>query len=221
MWKSAVRPPSPAMVVATIALFAALGGTGYAASELTKSPNAAAAKTKKKSKPADVAQDLAQIKSFFKANRASLIGSPGAQGSAGPLSPQGSQGPAGPQGPSNAFSGSIEGPVTITTTTTPGDKVGHLNLQLGSYVIFAKAWIENQSTTTATTAGCELDAGTASDLDYLKVEPAFENAFRGAVALNVAHTFASAGTAQLSCFTGGGVTVSARNAGVTASRWRP
>jgi hypothetical protein len=215
MWKPAVRPPSPAMVVAMIALFAALGGTGYAASELTKSPNAAAAKTKKKSKPAD-AQDLAQIKSFFKANRASLVGSPGAQGSAGPQGPQGSQGPAGPQGPVNAFSGSIEGSVTITTATRPGDKVGHLNLQPGSYVIFAKAWIENQSATTATTAGCELDAGTASDLDYLKVEPAYENAFRGAVALNVAHTFTSAGTAQLSCFTGGGVTVSANNVVVTA-----
>lgn len=214
MWKSAVRPPSPAMVVATIALFAALGGTGYAASELTKSPNSAAAKTKKKkSNHADAAQDLAQIKSFFKAKRASLIG---AHGSAGPQGLQGSQGPAGPQGPSNAFSGSIEGPVTITTSSTPGDKVGHLNLQPGSYVIFAKAWIENQSTTTATTAGCELDAGTASDLDDLKVEPSGTNAFRGVVALNVAHTFASAGTAQLSCFTGGGVTVSANNAVVTA-----
>jgi hypothetical protein len=121
-----------------------------------------------------------------------------------------------PGSSSNAFSGSIAGPVTITTAVTPGDKVGHLNLQPGSYVIFAKAWMENQSTTVATTAGCELDAGTDSDIDYLKVEPSGTNAFRGAVALDVAHTFTSAGTAQLSCFTGTGVTVTANNAVVTA-----
>lgn len=78
------------------------------------------------------------------------------------------------------------------------------------------ATIENQSTTTATPAGCELDVGTDSDIDLLKVEPSSTNAFRGAVALNVAHTFTSAGTAQLSCFTGGGVTVTANNAVVTA-----
>ena len=113
-------------------------------------------------------------------------------------------------------SGSIGGPVTITSASGPPDKVGHLNLQPGSYVIFAKAWIENQSTTTATTADCELDAGTDSDVDFLKVEPSGTNAFRGAVALNVTHTFTSAGTAQLSCATGAGVTVTANNAVVTA-----
>jgi hypothetical protein len=143
-------------------------------------------------------------------------GPQGVQGAQGLQGLQGQQGTTGPVGPSNAYSGSITGPVTITSTTTPGDKVGHLNLPPGSYVIFAKAWLENQSTTTATTTGCELDAGSDSDIDFLKVEPSGTNAFRGAVALNVAHTFSSAGTAQLSCITGGGVTVTANNAVVTA-----
>jgi hypothetical protein len=122
----------------------------------------------------------------------------------------------GARGPSNAFSGSIEGPVTITIAGTPGNKVGHLNLQPGSYVIFAKAWIENQSMTSATTAGCELDAGADSDSDTVKLEPSGNNAFRGAVALTVAHTFRSAGPAQLSCSTGMGATVTANNVVVTA-----
>jgi hypothetical protein len=142
------------------------------------------------------------------------------QGAPGPIGPQGATGPQGAQGApglSSAFSGSIAGPVTITSFVTPGDKVGHLNLQPGSYVLFAKAWIENQSTTTATTAGCELDAGADSDKDDLKLEPSTSNnAFRGAVSLNVAHTFTSAGIAQLSCFTGSGVTVTANNVVVTA-----
>jgi hypothetical protein len=129
--------------------------------------------------------------------------------------PRGLQGIQGPPGPSSAFSGSIAGPVTITSSVTPGDKVGHLNLQPGSYVIFAKAWIENQSSSFATTAGCELDAGTDSDIDFIKLEPTTA-VFRGVIALNVAHTFTSAGTAQLSCFTGSGVTVTANNAVVTA-----
>jgi hypothetical protein len=41
--------PSPAMVVACIALFAALGGTGYAATQITagKGGSATASKTKR------------------------------------------------------------------------------------------------------------------------------------------------------------------------------
>jgi hypothetical protein len=108
------------------------------------------------------------------------------------------------------------GPVTISTSVTPGDKVGHLNLPPGSYVIFAKAWIENQSASTTTTAGCELDAGKDSDTDTLKLEGFSSGAFRGAVALNVSHTFTSAGSVQLSCVTGAGVTVTANNVVVTA-----
>ncbi|HET6866017.1 MAG TPA: hypothetical protein VFH80_08845 [Solirubrobacteraceae bacterium] len=137
-------------------------------------------------------------------------------GSIGPQGPAGATGPQGAPGITTAFSGSITGPVMITSDVTPGDKVGHLDLQPGSYVIFAKAWIENQSATTTTTAGCELDAGTDSDKDDLKLEPTGTNAFRGAVSLNVAHTFTSAGPAQLSCFTGSGVIVTANNVAVTA-----
>jgi hypothetical protein len=139
-----------------------------------------------------------------------------AVGPAGPRGAQGPQGLPGPQGLSSALSGSIAGPVTITAAITPGDKVGHLNLPPGRYVILAKAWIENKSTTNSTTAGCDLDAGGDSDFDFLMVEPSGTNAFRGALTLNVTHTFTSAGTAQLSCFTGAGVTVTANNAVVTA-----
>lgn len=65
MTKFARRLPSPAMVVALTALFVAMGGTGYAASQLSQSDRAQAAKPKPKSKPKptpDTAADTALIK---------------------------------------------------------------------------------------------------------------------------------------------------------------
>jgi hypothetical protein len=52
----------------------------------------------------------------------------GPQGQAGIQGPPGLPGQPGSPGPSNAISGSIAGPVTITSIVTPGDPVGHLNL---------------------------------------------------------------------------------------------
>lgn len=148
-----------------------------------------------------------------------MAGHTGATGATGPGGATGSPGgigATGPMGPSTAYSGSLVGPVTITTSGRPGDKVGHLNLPAGSYVIFAKAWLENQDAVNATSAGCQLDAGGASDEDVLKLEPSGTNAFRGAVAVNIAVTLSSPGVAQLSCFTGALVTITANDAVVTA-----
>ena len=47
-----LRRPSPALVISVIALFVALGGTSYAASELGHSPAATPATAKLKRKPA-------------------------------------------------------------------------------------------------------------------------------------------------------------------------
>jgi hypothetical protein len=143
-------------------------------------------------------------------------GPQGPQGVKGLRGPAGTNGIAGAAGPSNAFSGSIVGPITITSSTTPGDKVGHLNLAAGSYVILAKAWLENQSGTINTTAGCELDLGSQSDSDTLKLTATSGGAFRGAVALNLNATLSSPATAQLSCSTGGGVIVTANDIVMTA-----
>jgi hypothetical protein len=64
--KRVLGAPSPALVLAVVALFVALGGPGYAASQLTNAPDALVAKKKPK-KPSEAASD----KSLFKA----LIGS--------------------------------------------------------------------------------------------------------------------------------------------------
>jgi hypothetical protein len=71
--------PSPAMVIACLALFIALGGTGYAAATHL-GPFGQAAK------------DVAKL-------RRGPRGKVGPRGPAGPQGPQGEQGPVGPRGP--------------------------------------------------------------------------------------------------------------------------
>jgi hypothetical protein len=86
---------SPAMVVALIALFVALGGSGYAAAHLNKSPTAAAKRKPKPPAHADAAQDTALIK-----KQASKL-----RGPQGPTGPQGLTGPPGPTGPAGSALG--------------------------------------------------------------------------------------------------------------------
>jgi hypothetical protein len=74
-----LAPPSPALVIALVALFVALGGTGYAASQVGGDHATTAAKKTK-------------IKQ----------GKRGPRGLRGPQGPRGPQGLAGPQGPEGA-----------------------------------------------------------------------------------------------------------------------
>jgi hypothetical protein len=102
--------PSPAMVVAVIALIVALGGTSYAAESLAghaaKKKSTHAHKHKKKSKSTSPKRGPA--------------GPPGPQGAIGPPGPAGAPGTAGAQGPSFGqsyiFKGSVSCPATAPTT---------------------------------------------------------------------------------------------------------
>jgi hypothetical protein len=73
-----LRAPSPATVIALIALFVALGGTGYAASQHTT-----VAKKKKKHTALTVRKVNSLIKTYFNKNKQALIGPAGATGPAG------------------------------------------------------------------------------------------------------------------------------------------
>jgi hypothetical protein len=100
---SHVRMPSASMAIALIALFVALGGTGYAASELTRSsgnPHDATAAATKKKKPRSVTTSTVNklIAKFFANNQAKLTGATGATGTPGPTGSAGAQGPAGAAG---------------------------------------------------------------------------------------------------------------------------
>src|SRR6478672_8674845 len=76
--------PSPAMVVASLALMIALGGTGYAASQALPRNSGTSIQVK----------DHSLLARDFKAGQLPR----GATGPAGPAGPAGPQGPAGPAG---------------------------------------------------------------------------------------------------------------------------
>src|SRR3712207_4417583 len=79
--------PSPAMVVACIALLVALGGTSYAA----------VMQLKRNSVTSIHVKDRSLLARDFRAGQIP-------RGPAGPAGPQGPQGPAGPQGPPGSAS---------------------------------------------------------------------------------------------------------------------
>jgi len=146
--------PSPAIVIAVIALFVAMGGSTYAAVNLPansigtkhlKNGAVTALKVKKGS----------LLASNFKAGQlpkgpqgdAGPTGPPGPKGdtgSTGPQGPQGDPGATGPMGPSNAWI--IGGSETGST--------GVINLTAGHYILNYSATIDNSNSMFGTTAVC-------------------------------------------------------------------
>jgi hypothetical protein len=99
-----MRKPSPAMVVALLALFISLCGTGIAATHyLITSVNQIAPKVRTELRGA--------------AGKTGPQGRPGATGATGPQGATGLQGATGPQGPAGQPS-TVTSTVTVTTTTT-------------------------------------------------------------------------------------------------------
>lgn len=92
--KIRLRLPSPAMVVACVALFMALGGSGYAAARFVHS----AAKHKKSKAPSQKTLIGAAVAKYFSAHHGQFTGPTGASGPAGATGPTGATGTTGPNG---------------------------------------------------------------------------------------------------------------------------
>jgi hypothetical protein len=166
------------MVIALIALFVALGGTGYAATELGHG-HAGATAAKKKKKPV-----------------VSLRGPRGPKGATGATGALGAPGATGAPGPSDAFSGFNNGPVAINSSTL--ESIGTLNVPAGSYVIVAKTWATDNSGS-ATLIKCQLTAGGDTDTTRAQLETGAGSAEVQALAFNVVHTFSAPGSVNLAC----------------------
>jgi hypothetical protein len=185
--------PSPAMVVASVALLVALGGTGYAALHLPANSVGTAqlqngAVTAPKVRPHSLLRvefKLGQIPAGVRGP----AGVPGVPGPPGPPGAQGLPGSAGPAGPSGAYSKSVVGPVAVTTSMTA---LATLTIpQAGNYVVWAKGYANGTSNSDVT---CMLVAGTDSDTGKVH---AFHTS-QGVVSI-VAHQYAAAGTAVFQC----------------------
>jgi hypothetical protein len=116
-----LRAPSPALVVAVVALFVALGGTTYAATSLPKN-SVGAKQLKKNAVTGTKIKNGAVTKTkISKKTIAALKGNQGPQGVQGPPGPKGDQGPQGPGGSILSF----DAPATASPSpTTLGTALG-------------------------------------------------------------------------------------------------
>lgn len=186
------RRPSPALVIASIALAIALGGTSYAALVL---PANSVGTRQLKANAVTSAKVLngSLVKADFKAGQIPA-GPAGPAGAAGPAGPAGATGPT---GPSDAFSGFKNGPVAVPGTLST---IATLNIpSAGKYVIVGKAWLFD-NVNTGVAVQCQLVAGGDSDTSRTSLEgntAGYVNA--ATVAFNVVHEFPGAGAVALNC----------------------
>lgn len=194
--------PSPAMVVASIALLVALGGTSWAAVTLApRSVNNAALQTGAVNSRAI---QNGQVKSADLGAGVIRRGPPGAQGQTGP------SGAAGPAGPSDAYSRFLNGPLAVPSSPTT---LTSLTIPVaGKYVAWGKAYFTNSGVATTGTVTCLLAAGTDNDSSQSWVG----SGFNFTLDTNVVHEFAAAGTVDLKCAYAGTGTTAANFIKITA-----
>jgi len=105
----------------------------------------------------------------------------------------------GPMGPSNSFYDSDDTAQTIGTTMSP--ILSTSDLSVGTYVVNADVWLDDESPSDASDlAICELTLGTATDkveVGLLGPDSAPQN--EATLSMTVAATIASAGSATVSC----------------------
>lgn len=190
--------PSPAMVIACIALIVGLGGVNWALAGPTSSKSSkqkTALAAAKKTGPRGPRGPRGP------AGPRGLKGDPGPAGAAGA---QGAKGDTGPAGPSDAFSHAVVGPVAVPASPTTLSSMSISSA--GNYVILAKGFMTGGPP--ATNVTCNLVAGTDTDQTQT-----YSQAGQGwPVSLQVTHNYAAAGTADFQCSTPG--------AGVTAASIR-
>jgi hypothetical protein len=115
--------PSPALVVSIIALFVAMGGTGYAAFGLPK--NSVGTKQLKRGAvtPAKIAKSTIRL---FKGQKGQT-GAQGLKGDTGSPGPTGSTGPQGPAGTNAATHAIVRTATTSVADTTTDVALAHCN----------------------------------------------------------------------------------------------
>lgn len=172
-----MRTPSPSLTVSLIALAVALGGTGYAATQLPK--NSVGNKQIKKNAVTSVkVKDGSLLARDFKAGQlaayaaaAGGVGATGATGATGPTGPTGPAGPTGatgatgatgPEGPSisAAADTSISVPLTagtsyqvVTQLTTAGTTTGAITLPTTMRLMITATVQVSKSTVDAASMG--------------------------------------------------------------------
>jgi hypothetical protein len=155
-------------------------------------------------------------------------GATGAQGAAGPQGATGAQGPAGPQGPQGpAGAQGPAGTASASEAFRSGDQalsqgvdqtVATLaNIAPGSYLVIAKTTLADIGNQNADTVTCTLDAGNGvTNSAQSEIGKQKDGALHATVSMQLVKTFASSGSAVLSCNYAGNSTVVARYTSIIA-----
>lgn len=172
------RRPSPAMVVAVIALFVALGGVSYGLAV----GSVGSREIRNNSVRSVDVRDASLLAKDFKAGQL----------------PAGAKGEQGPRGPSDAV-GLGDATSLELQSGSPPPAIGELSLPAGSYAIFARVVISGAAVNANYAAECELRAD--SNTDHASVNDVSPAAAAGAVplTLSVVHTFTAPGKAVVGC----------------------
>lgn len=189
-----IRPPSPALVVALLALVVATGGSAVAASLITS---------------AQIKDGTVQAKDLSAKARTSLRGKAGPRGPAGPA---GGAGATGARGPSDAFVFTHQAGITLPNTATPLAAA----LPAGTYVILAKFQVNNNDAANSVRPFCTLAAGADTDTAEPGTSSNNTSDDTAGATLTLTHTFTAAGTATLSCTDGGATAILMEDAVITA-----
>lgn len=189
--------PSPALVIACLALFVALGGTGYAATQLSEGQSQASASKKAKQGPRGPRGPKGAKGAKGATGATGSTGLPGQRGAAGA---NGQTGARGERGPSDGRADSIGAP--LTPIGTPADKatvLASVDLAPGKWMVTGQASLVNLSGGIRS-AFCSLDAGADQlGLDIAIDETAPADLTGDAVVLGAAD-LPSGGTVELRCW---------------------
>jgi hypothetical protein len=192
-----MRRPAPATIIATVALVLAAAPVGEAANGWVK-----------RALYARNAGSVDGISASRVPHKGNLIVLPKSGKLPASILPAASGGSAGPPGTGDDSSGGSAFVATAPAAVTLGaaqTAVVTLSLKAGSYAIVAKASLHATLDTSAPGVTCQLQAGSDGDQGDVDLSSSSDDP----VALVTAHTFAAAGTANLTC--------SADDAGVVAS----
>jgi hypothetical protein len=195
-----LRRPSPALVISVVALFVALGGTGYAALRLPKNSVGAAQIKTGAVGTSEVKDHSLRLKDF----RSGQIPA-GARGAVGPAGANGHDGTPGARGPSDAY---VSGNVTPANDSNSAS----VSVPAGDYVVAASGeafYFRTDSNYPATDAETNCSLTSAGDSGHnvgtFATVPAHgylngtERGGLATVSQNSAFHLTSAGTISYSC----------------------
>jgi hypothetical protein len=192
-----------ANVMATIAVFVALGGTGVAATQLAKNSVTSASIKNGQVKNKDLAKNAV---TSTKVKDHSLLGKDFKsgqlpQGAKGDQGAKGNTGQTGATGPSNGYFSTTPNTEADVAWTSSQATLRSLSLPAGKYILNAAVDADNDAGTAAL-AGCSIDVNGSSSIDDVDLNLAQNGGGdSGAIALTGGATLTSASSATLVCGT--------------------